>query len=147
MNTLAANLTARPFAGAALRARASVRASASRAAFTVVAREAPYAPGTTAPAYLTGSLPGDFGECRLLPSGLATRSSCGSSWQQRATAGVPGCSATRYRGFAAAPPPRCRRRRRTRLRRAVTPPPRGRAAAHRLCASSPALMRELGPLA
>ena len=34
--------------------QAVVRAAAS-------ARDAPYAPGTTAPAYLDGSLPGDFG--------------------------------------------------------------------------------------
>ena len=45
------------------RARASLTrrlAQAVRACATV-ARDAPYAPGTTAPAYLDGSLPGDFG--------------------------------------------------------------------------------------
>jgi hypothetical protein len=59
MNCLASSLTARPFAGAPVRARASATRSAGRAAVvSVSARDAPYAPGTTAPAYLDGSLPG-----------------------------------------------------------------------------------------
>ena len=76
-----ASISARPFAGAALRVKAPKRVSVRRmrgfadsretgpdcASVQAVvraaasARDAPYAPGSTAPAYLDGSLPGDFG--------------------------------------------------------------------------------------
>ena len=54
-----------PHSAAQLQKRArrvadTARLQAVRACATV-ARDAPYAPGTTAPAYLDGSLPGDFG--------------------------------------------------------------------------------------
>ena len=66
-----------------------------RSAATVVARDAPYAPGTTAPAWLTGSLPG----C-VLP-GLSISRNAGRA--QRATPGRAAADAARTAAAEASP--------------------------------------------